>query len=177
MMPRPNVIVVGGGIAGVMTALELQRRGEQVRLIDRWEPGHARASSTDYNRIIRAISGRDEFYTRWAREARLRWLELQAEIGWTLYYECGTLILATEGHCAWEDATEATFQKVGVPYHRLTPADVAARFPQFRAPEISYALYEPEAGMIMAHRGVLAGLELFRRAGGEVVRGRVTTDG
>ena len=175
-MAPADVVVVGAGIAGVMTALELARRGERVRLIDRWEPGHARASSTDYNRIIRAISGRDEFYTRWAMEARLRWLELQAAIGQTLYYECGTVILATKGHCDWEDATAGTFDKVGVPYHRFTQADVAARFPQFDCSSIAYALYEPQSGMVMAHRAVLAGVELFRRAGGEVARGRVVTD-
>ena len=175
-MARADVVVVGAGVAGVMTALELVRRGERVELIDRWEPGHARASSTDYNRIIRAISGRDSFYTRWAMEARLRWLEMQAEIGQTLYYECGTLILATEGHCDWEDATAETFDKVGVPYHRFTQAETAARFPQFDCSSIGYALYEPQSGMVMAHRGVLAGVELFRRAGGAVRRGRVTTD-
>ena len=97
-MPTAHMIVVGGGIAGVMTALSLQRSGVQVRLIDRWEPGHSRASSTDYNRVIRAISGRDEFYTQWARDSRLKWLELQAETGQNLMYECGALILATEGH-------------------------------------------------------------------------------
>jgi glycine/D-amino acid oxidase-like deaminating enzyme len=45
-MARSNIIVVGGGIAGAMTALNLQRRGERVTLIDRWEPGHPRAAST-----------------------------------------------------------------------------------------------------------------------------------
>ena len=38
-----KIFVVGGGIAGAMTALHLQRRGAQVTLIDRWEPGHARS--------------------------------------------------------------------------------------------------------------------------------------
>jgi glycine/D-amino acid oxidase-like deaminating enzyme len=175
-MARSSVVVVGAGIAGVMTALELARRGEKVELIDRWEPGHPRASSTDYNRIIRAISGRDEFYTRWAGEARLRWMELQAEIGQTLYYECGTLILATAGHCAWEDATSETFDKVGVPYHKFTQAEVSARFPQFDASSIGYALYEPQSGMVMAHRAILAGVDLFKRSTGVVRRGRVTTD-
>ena len=175
-MLREKVVVVGAGIAGVMTALSLRRRGAEVTLIDRWEPGHARAASTDYNRVIRAISGRDEFYTRWARESRALWLEMQAETGQALMYECGALILATEGHCDWEDATSETFDRVGVPYYRFTPEEVRARFPQFKVDEIKYALFEPEAGLLMAHRCVISGVDLFRREGGVVKRGTVTTD-
>ncbi len=171
-----NITVVGGGIAGSMSALHLQRRGAQVTLIDRWEPGHARAASTDYNRVIRAISGRDEFYTRWARESRLRWLELMAETGQNLMYECGALILATAGKCNWEDATSETFDRVGVPYHRFTPDEVRRQFPQFRVDDISYALFEPEAGLLMAHRCVITTIDLFLKSGGRMERGYVTMD-
>jgi glycine/D-amino acid oxidase-like deaminating enzyme len=175
-MAKSNIIVVGGGIAGSMTALHLQRRGEQVTLIDRWEPGHPRAASSDYNRVIRAISGRDEFYTRWARESRSRWLELQAESGQNLMYECGALILATKGHCHWEDSTSETFDKVGVPYYKFSKQDIQQRFPQFKVDEIDYALFEPEAGLLMAHRCLLTTINLFKKSGGIVKRGIVTTD-
>ncbi len=80
-MHNTEAVVVGAGIAGVMSALSLTRRGISVTLVDRWEPGHPRASSTDYNRVIRSIHGRDELYTRWVRQARLQWLELQEETG------------------------------------------------------------------------------------------------
>lgn len=176
-MARPDAIVVGAGIAGICTALELQRRGLAVEMIDRWEPGHPRAASSDYNRIIRAIHGRDEFYTGWVREARLRWMELQSEVGQTLYYESGALILATEGHCHWEDATAETFDKLGVPYFKYAPQEVASRFPQFKVDDIAYALYEPEAGMIMAHRSLVTLSALFTKRGGTVSRGSVVTDG
>ncbi|MBU2980634.1 FAD-dependent oxidoreductase [Lentibacter algarum] len=175
-MTKTRITIVGAGITGTMTALSLQRRGCQVTLIDKWEPGHARAASSDYNRVIRAISGRDAFYTRWARESRQRWLELQAQAGENLMYECGALILATAGHCDWEDATSQTFDEVGVPYYRFTPADVQSRFQQFKTDDIAYALFEPEAGLLMAHRCVLAGIKLFKQAGGVVTRGAVTTD-
>lgn len=173
---KSEAIVVGGGVAGAMTALSLARRGIRTKLVDRWEPGHSRAASTDYNRVIRAIHGRDEFYTRWAREARLRWLEMQAETGQRLYYECGTVILATAGHCHWEDATAETFTRLGVPFHRFSPDEVAIRFPQFDPTGISYALYEPQAGLVMAHRGIMTAIDLFRKAGGTVERGHVMTD-
>jgi glycine/D-amino acid oxidase-like deaminating enzyme len=175
-MSRPDAVVVGAGIAGTMTALSLARRGVRTTLVDRWEPGHSRASSTDYNRVIRSIHGRDEFYTLWAREARERWLELQAETGQRLYYECGALILATEGHCDWEDDTAETFERLGVPFYKFAQSEVAVRFPQFDCSSIAYALYEPEAGMVMAHRAVITGVELFKKAGGTLARGRVTTD-
>lgn len=176
MARRSEIIVVGAGIAGASTALSLVRRGASVTLIDRWEPGHARASSTDYNRVFRAISGADEFYTRWVRDARTRWMELEAETGQKLYYENGALILATEGHCHWEDATPATFDKVGVPYTRFKADDIKYHFPQFQTPDIAYALYEPEAGMVMAHRAVITTVQRFQELGGVVKRGRVTTD-
>ncbi|MFK7753578.1 MAG: FAD-dependent oxidoreductase [Sedimentitalea sp.] len=176
MSAQPEVIVVGAGISGVMIALNLRRRGCDVTLIDKWEPGHSRASSTDYNRVIRSIHGHDEFYTKWARDARIGWLELEHETGQKLFYECGTLILATQGHCHWEDATEQTFGKLGVPYRRMSSEDIRLHFPMFKADDIAYGLYEPEAGMIMAHRAVITALNLFKSLGGTVKRGNVVTD-
>ena len=176
-MVKSEAIVVGGGIVGVMTAISLARRGIKVELIDRWEPGHARASSSDYNRMIRSIHGRDVLYTKWARESRIRWLELEEETGAKLYYENGALILATEGHCAWEDNTAETFTELGVPFQRYTVDEVGTYFPQFDPQGIKYALYEPEAGFVMAHRSLITGLILLQRLGGSVRRGRVSTDG
>jgi glycine/D-amino acid oxidase-like deaminating enzyme len=173
---QAETVVVGAGIAGVMTALSLLRRGCSVNLIDRWAPGHGRASSSDYTRLIRSIHGADEFYTRWVREARLRWMELQAELGTTLLVECGALVMAGEGHTAWEDSTLPTFDKLGVPYHRFSVDELRVRFPQFNYPDVAYGIYEPEAGALMAKRAVVQTAELFRREGGTITRGRVTTD-
>ena len=143
---RPEATVVGSGIAGVMTALSLLRKGCRVTLVDRWEPGHGRASSSDYTRILRAIHGRDELYTRWVRESRLRWLELQAELGCTLYVECGALVLAGEGHSEWEDSTFPTFERLGVPHFRFEVDEIRLRFPQFRCANVAYGLFEPNRG-------------------------------
>ena len=174
-MRKPEAIVAGGGISGLMTAISLARRGVKVDLIDRWEPGHARASSSDYNRVIRSIHGRDKFYTRWARESWFRWLELEEETGQKLLYPNGALILATEGHCHWEDDTCETFSELGVPYEIYDGADIPKFFPQFKTDDIKYAIHEPEAGMIMAHRILVTCVGLLKSLGGTIRRGRVTT--
>ena len=175
-MNKSDVIVVGAGIAGVMTALSIRRKGYPVKLIDRWEPGHPRASSTDYTRVFRMIHGADHLYTNWAREARIRWMELQAEMNQTLYVECGALVLATEGNSEWEDATFPTFEALGVPYFKFDVSELALRFPQFDFRNTAYGIYEPESGLVMAHRAVIETTKLFVREGGTIARGRVTTD-
>ncbi len=176
MGDRPEAVVAGGGVAGVMIALSLLRRGCRVVLADRWEIGHSRASSSDYTRILRSIHGSDEFYTRWVRDARLRWMELQRELGTTLYVECGALVLAGRNYTGWEDATLPTFERMGVPHLRMEPDEIRLRFPQFRVPDVEYGIFEPEAGFVMAKRAIVRTAEQFEREGGQVRLGRVTTD-
>lgn len=159
-----------------MTALSLLRKGCSTTLIDRWEPGHVRASSSDVTRILRMIHGRDELYTEWVREARLRWLELQEEMNCTLFVQCGALILAGRNHTDWEDETLVTFEKMGVPHFRLDSGELERRFPQFRCHDVEYGILEPESGLLMAKRGLVQTVGLFQKEGGRLVRGRVETD-
>lgn len=175
-MKKSEIVVVGAGIAGVMSALSLLQRGHRVSLIDRWEPGHPRASSSDYNRVFRCTHGADQIYTQWARQSRLRWLELQAELNCVLYVECGALILAKEGHSSWEDATFDTFDDLGVPYFKFSVEELRVRFPQFDFKNVAYGLYEPEAGALMAHRILIEMTKKFIREGGTVHRHHVKTD-
>lgn len=176
MSTKPEIVVVGAGIAGVMTALSLLRRGCQVTLIDRWEPGHNRASSSDYTRVLRSVHGGDELYTKWSREARLQWLELQHELGCTLFVECGALVLAGREDSSWEDATLLTFDRLGVPHVRMDVAEIEARFPQFHCRNVAYGILETESGLLMARRAVVQTAALFAREGGIIRRGRVTLD-
>ena len=159
-----------------MTALGLLRKSCRGEIIDRWELGHSRASSSDCTRILRSIHGSDELHTRWVREARLRWFELQEELGSTLYVECGTLVPAGQGSSAWEDATFATFERLGVPHLRLDPGEIRLRFPQFRCARVAYGIYEPESRLLTARWAIVQTIRLFEREGGRVRRGRARVD-
>ena len=135
MGDRPEVVVVGAGIAGVMTRIEHAAQG--LPRASSWTCGSrdtAAPAPRTTRGLLRAIYGSDELYTRWARESRLRWLELQEQLGCLLYDECGALILAGEGRSAWEDSALSTFGRLGVPHQRLDVDEVRLRFPQFRCP-------------------------------------------
>ena len=69
-----SLIVVGAGVWGTSTALELAKRGAKVTLIDQYGPGNSRSTSGDETRGIRSSYGDRAgdtglLWTRWAREA------------------------------------------------------------------------------------------------------------
>ena len=57
-----KIIIVGAGIFGVTAALELAKRGHQVKLFDPGPLPHPDAASTDISKAIRLGYGADEFY-------------------------------------------------------------------------------------------------------------------
>lgn len=172
-----SAIVVGGGIAGATTALALRRQGLSVRLIDAWEPGHAGAASGGEHRILRSSHGADEFYTQMSRQARIEWLELGEQTGQEIFVQAGSVMLAREGHTAWEDASRHSLSKLGIPHFTVSPEELAVRLPVLDPAGIAYGLWEPEAGFLYAARGTIAAIDQFKCEGGTVERGLVTTDG
>jgi N-methyl-L-tryptophan oxidase len=159
-----------------MTALHLRRAGLSVKLIDAWDPGHARAASAGTHRLIRSTHGTDELYTLWSRESRLRWMELGQELGQTFFYESGVVVLAAEGHSEWEDATQITLSKLGIPFFIVPPHELPIRLPVVNPRGIAYGLWEPEAGFIMSRDALVATVRLFQAEGGQLLRGRVETN-
>jgi glycine/D-amino acid oxidase-like deaminating enzyme len=176
MAASSDAVVIGAGIAGASTALALRRRGLDVTLIDAREPGHARAASAGDHRILRASHGTDELYTRWSREARLRWLELGAEVGQELFVQSGAVMLATAGHTQWEDASRETLARLGVPSFTVDIEELRLRLPLIDPRGLAYGLWEPESGFVFARRGTQATVALFREEGGVVRRAVASTD-
>jgi len=176
MAGPPDAVVIGAGIAGACTALALRRRGLTVTLVDAREPGHARAASSGDHRILRSSHGSDELYTRWSREARLRWLELGAEAGQELFVQSGAVMLASAGHTHWEDASRDTLGRLGIPSFAVDVQELRLRLPVIDPRGLAYGLWEPESGFVYARRGLQATVELLRREGGTVRRAVGGTD-
>ena len=184
-----DVAVVGAGVFGAWTAYQLQRSGAQVALIDAHGPGNSRSSSGDESRIIRMGYGADEIYTRSAVRSLARWKELFAVSGEDLFFQTGVLWLAHQGD-PYPTQTIETLQRVGVRCERFATDDLSRRYPQFDFEGISWGLFEPDSGVILARRAVQAVMrEAIRRgveylqeavlapAGTETINRLVTAEG
>jgi len=66
----------------------------------------------------------------------------------------------------WEASSETTLRDLGIPVERLSPADIEARWPAMAADDLAFAIFEPEAGLLMARRGVAAVARTFSAEGG-----------
>ena len=131
-------------------------------------PVMPRATSGDETRIIRSSHGDDPFYSRWSREA-LRGLERLRRRRSASDCSCqaGVLWLAhDEDGC--EAPPSATLRTAGIPVERLSPDESAARWPQMRSDDLAFAIFEPEAGLLMARRGRRRRRAHFADEGGRV---------
>jgi monomeric sarcosine oxidase len=150
-----DVVVIGAGVFGAWTAYHLQRGGRRVLLIDGLGPGNSRSSSGDESRIIRMGYGPDEVYTRSAVRSLQSWRELFERTGEPLFCRTRVLWLAHEDD-PYALRTLETLQKAGIQCERLTARELARRYPQFAVDEISWALLEPQSGVLLARRAVQA---------------------
>jgi sarcosine oxidase len=174
----PHVVVIGAGVFGVWSAYHLHAAGYTVTLIDAYDPGHSRASSGDESRILRCGYGPDELYSRMAERSLHLWREIDARLDpaqrQPLFHQCGVLWLANSS----DPYTRATRRTLAQGRHALDVLDAAelrSRYPHLEAGDIGEALFEPEAGVVMARRAVrLLASDLSRRGVG-LVRSQVLT--
>ena len=145
-------------------------------LIDAHGPGHSRSSSGGESRIIRMGYGADEIYTRSALRALQLWQEFFAWVNQPLFHQTGVLWLAHEDDPYPVQSAE-TLRKIGVPLEKLTTAEVNRRYPQIGLDGISWAMLEPESGVLMARRAVQAVVTEAIKNGVEYLQDEVSGTG
>jgi sarcosine oxidase len=159
-----DVAVIGAGVFGAWSAYQLQRTGKRVILLDAYGPANDRASSGDQSRIIRMGYGADEIYTRSAMRSRQLWQDLFTRVDEPLFHQTGVLWLAHHDD-PYPVKTAETLAKLGVPLEKLAGNEVAQRYPQIGLAGISWAMLEPESGVLSARRAVQAVVREARNTG------------
>ena len=167
-----RVVVVGAGVMGSWTALWLRRAGHDVTLVDRHGPGNRLGSSGDASRITRSSHGADRHYPVWQRRALGHWRDLESTAGEPLFVQAGVVWLASDAQ-TFEADSQASLEALGIPVERWSHDELAQRVPVMNPDGVPWALFEPEAGALLARQGVVATIGAFEAAGGRVITGRV----
>ncbi len=162
-----DVAVIGAGVFGAWTALQVSRAGGKVILVDAYGPGNSRSSSGGESRIIRMGYGPDEIYTRMAQQSFVLWRELfdQLEpVGSGLFQHTGVLWLARENDVYCE-ATLETFTRCNIRFEKLDGGEVIRRYPQLAFDSGTWGILEPDSGVLMARKAVAATVQAAQASG------------
>ena len=91
--PMYDAVIVGAGVMGSAVAYWLSRAGKRVALLDKYSPGHVRASSADESRMVRYQYRGQTLYTEMVAAAVELWKEFDRGMGTSFYREQGALAL------------------------------------------------------------------------------------
>ena len=135
-----DVVVVGAGVMGSATAYWLSRAGKRVALLDKYSPGHVRASSADESRMVRYQYRGQTLYTEMVAAAVELWKEFDRRSGTGFYREQGALALqAQPDNAPFMEGYEGLLE-LGYEPRWLDTEEVRRRYPQFANVDSGYIL-------------------------------------
>ncbi len=158
-----RVVVVGAGVMGLSAAAELSARGHDVVALDRFGVGNLIASSSGATRIFRlAHPVRDQ--VRLAKWNHTLWARLEQRAGRSLRLQTG---LIWRGGLV--DEVQQALADEGVDHERIDRSRQATLFPELRWDDESGAVWQPEAGAVLADQALQAVASEFAAGGGRLV--------
>ena len=168
-----RVIVVGAGINGVTAAIELNKRGHDVVLVDPGPLARSLAASTDISKAVRAAYGADEEYTELAERSIKRWRDWNKEFGVELYHEVGVMFVRQQQMKPGDFEFESfkILEQRGHKIERMNSARVWKRFPVWNPELFRDGVLELEAGYAESGRVVAKLIERAKSLGVELREG------
>jgi glycine/D-amino acid oxidase-like deaminating enzyme len=168
-----KVIVVGAGINGVTSAIELKKRGHDVVLVDPGPLPHPLAASTDISKAVRAAYGADEDYTALAERSIKLWRKWNQEFGTQLYHEVGVMFVRQRKlkRGDFEYESFKTLEHRGHKIERINSARSWKRFPAWNPELYLDGVLELEAGYAESGRVVATLIRRAKSLGIELLEG------
>jgi glycine/D-amino acid oxidase-like deaminating enzyme len=162
-----RIVIVGGGIVGLMTAVESVSAGHEVVLLDQGDIPYPQATSHDQHRTVRALHMKQPAAAGPAVRAHRRWIALQRQLGVRFYARVGTLtVLPPERVPPAMDMLAAAGARADV----FDPDELTSRYPHVEFPIGESAIFEPDVGVLLADRVLAACVGWLRRRPGVQLR-------
>jgi sarcosine oxidase/L-pipecolate oxidase len=164
-----EICVVGGGIIGSWTALHLAEAGVSTTLIEQFPLPHTRGSSHGLSRAFRFLGELELGRLDYSLD---RWQSLEDLSGGTLFVKTGLMNFGPPGDPDLEKYM-AVLRDADRPCEWLDSEAIVTRFPMLSYPDQWGAAWDPNGGILIAHRCLNAVQSRFLALGGRIVTGRV----
>lgn len=184
-----DVIVVGVGGLGSAALFHLARSGLRVLGIERFGVPNDQGSSHGVTRIIRLAYYEHPSYVPLLLRAYELWRELETVAGEQLLRITGSVDAGPPDSFVLEGSVRSCVEH-GLEHEVIDSAEVNRRFPGYRLPAESMAVFQPDGGFLLPERCIAAHVDAARAMGAEVKTNervlewrpasggvRVTTDG
>jgi sarcosine oxidase len=148
-----RVLIVGGGVIGLLTAVECARAGVSVTVVDRAAIPSPRATSNDTQRVVRALHRGDAALTEAGARTWHAWLDVEELLGMPFMHQVGALTAMPPGETA---AALGMLTGARAAAAVLTAGNLAACYPAIRFPAEAAAVLEPAAGVVQAGQALTA---------------------
>lgn len=162
-----DVILIGMGAMGSAACWQLARRGVRVLGLEQFDIPHSRGSSHGFSRMIRLAYHEHADYVPLLRRAYENWHELESVSGQKLLHITGGVYAGPPGSDRLARTSTAA-ESHGIPYERLSPAELTHRYAPFHLPDDYEILFEPSAGFLLPEKAIAAQVISALNAGAEI---------
>jgi len=155
-----RIVIVGGGVIGLLTAVDCVWAGHHVVVVDQANIPFAGSASYDRHRVVRGLHLGDPAATAAAVRAHHQWIGLEYRLATTFYQRTGALTALPDDTLA---AARELLSRNGSRTRAVGPAELASSYPHLRFSDGMSALHESHAGVLLADRVLAACAGWLRR--------------
>lgn len=166
----PDLVVVGGGIAGVGAALAGARRGLRVTLLERGELPHLGMPSYGDTRVFRMAYFEAPDYVPFLKQASATWREWSAESHLPIFEETGVL-MAGPGDSPLVEGARSAAGEHELELEVISGKDAHWDYTDFHFDPDDTVLIDRRGGFLHARNATEFGLSLCRQSGVKIVTG------
>jgi sarcosine oxidase len=154
-----RIVIVGGGVIGLLTAVSCVSAGHEVVLVDQADIPFSGATSFDRHRTLLALHVGDPAATGAAVSSHHRWIGMQRLLSARFYEQVGALTVLPAEHLS---AAGAMLTTAGSRARVLDSGALTAAYPHVRFPAGASAVFESLAGVLLADRVLTACADWLR---------------